>query len=124
MREVARGGRSLTDVLTDIFRNVEDILRSEIRLAQSEVREELRRNRPAGLWVVAGLVGAIFSVFFLLLAILYGLRMVLPGWAAALCMAVALAIVAVISLQVGRARLRQGWGARKEHSEWTKPGTR
>jgi len=124
MREAARAGRSLTDVLTDIFRNVEEILRSEIRLAQSEVREELRRRRPAGLWLAAGVVGGIFAVFFVMLALLYGLRTVLPGWAAALCIAVVLAIVALISLQVGRARLRVGRDARKEGSGWTRPGTR
>jgi len=124
MREAARAGRSLTDVLSDIFRNVEDLLRSELRLARSELREELRRSRPAGLWVAAGVAGALFSVFFLLLAVLYGLRLVLPAWAAALCIAVALAIVALISLQVGRARLRGGSGARKEDSRWTEPKTR
>lgn len=103
---LAPSGRSFTDVLADIFRNVQEILRSEIRLARFEVREEVRRNRGAGLLIVAGFAGALFSVFFVLIAVQYALRRVLPPWAAALCVAAGLAVLASIAVQLGMRRLR------------------
>ena len=40
--------RSVSDVLQDILRNVQDMVRSEIRLAKVEIREEVsERCRPA-----------------------------------------------------------------------------
>jgi Putative Actinobacterial Holin-X, holin superfamily III len=103
---VIRGRRSLTDVLVDIGRNVEDILRYEIRLAQSEVRERLISAQSAGMLVAVGLVGGVLSAFFLLLSILYALRPLMPAWAAALGVAISLAVIAAIALKVGTQRLR------------------
>ena len=34
------GARSISDVLQDILRNVQDTLRSEVRLAKAEIRQE------------------------------------------------------------------------------------
>jgi uncharacterized membrane protein YqjE len=119
-------GRSVTDVLAAIFRNVQDILRSEIRLAQSEVRDDLARARPAALLVVAASAGLLLSGLFLLIAIQYALRFVLPAWAAALCIAVGLALVAGIALRVGVRRLRVLSAARaaraqaKESMAWAR----
>jgi uncharacterized membrane protein YqjE len=37
---MAGGDRSLSDVLQDILRNVQEMVRSEVRLAKTEIREE------------------------------------------------------------------------------------
>ena len=46
--------RPITDVLVDIGRNAQELLRAELRLAQSEVRERLIGAQPAMALVVTG----------------------------------------------------------------------
>ena len=120
------GGRSITDVLVDIGRNIQEILRSEIRLAQSEVRERLQ---AAGALVAIGVVGGLLSAFFLLLTLLYGLRLFMPPWAASLCIAVAVGLVAAIALKIGLGRLtmrprRKSAESLKENGQWARPATK
>jgi hypothetical protein len=124
--DVRHADRSFTDVLADIFRNVQDILHSEIRLAQSEFRDDLVRARPGAIFVAAALGGALLSALFLLLAILHALRLVMPAWAAALCVATALALVSAMGMVAGVRQLR-ALSARsrpgdrvKERAEWAK----
>ena len=49
--------RSVTDVLQDILRNVQDILQSEVRLAKAEIRQEATQAATAALWMTIGVVG-------------------------------------------------------------------
>jgi len=124
---VMRGGRSVTDVLVDIASSVQDILRSEIRLAQSEVGEQLIRVRAAGLLVAVGLGGGMLSGFFMLLAVFLRLRLLMPPWAAAVCIAAAAALIATIALRAGLHRLEKVRPALKtvespkETMEWPGP---
>ena len=80
-------GRSIFTVLQDIVNNVQDIIRLEVRLAKTEVREELAKVQSAGLLLGIGATAAIFSVLFILLAIASALSRVVPDWAAALIVA-------------------------------------
>jgi VIT1/CCC1 family predicted Fe2+/Mn2+ transporter len=98
------GERSLTDVLIDIGQDVQDILRAEIRLAQWEMRERLQ---SAGALIALGVIASLLCAFFVLLAVLYGLRMLMPPWAAALCIAAGTALGAFVALSSGIARLRR-----------------
>lgn len=107
MRGLGNGsGRPITDVLVDIGRNAQELLRAEIRLAQSEVREQLIAAQSAVALVVIGVASGILSGFFLLLAVLFALRFVIPAWAAALCVTAVLATIAAITLTSGIRRLK------------------
>ena len=103
-----RGERSLLDVLTDIFGNLEDIVRSELRLAKAEITDELRSAKLSVLGLGIALLTGAFSVLFLLLSGMYALRPLLTPWAAALVIAGAAALVSgtafVLSAQRMRAR--------------------
>jgi len=126
--DVRRAERSFTDVVADIFRNVQDILRSELRLAQSEVRDDIVRARPAAILVATAIAAAFLSAVFALLAMLHALSLVMPAWAAALCIAVTLALVSSIALASGLKRFRslsrvKGRGL-EESVEWVKEQTR
>jgi Putative Actinobacterial Holin-X, holin superfamily III len=115
--------RPFTDVLADIGRNVQDLLRSEIRLAQSELRERLFGART-GTLVAVGLAASFLSAFFLLLAVFSALRLLMPAWAAASCLAVALALTGALALSAGLRRLRKirpvlkPVDSMKENPEW------
>lgn len=107
MRGTGSGpARPITDVLVDIGRNAQELLRAEIRLAQSEVREQLIGAQSAIVLVIVGISGGILSGFFLLLATMFALRFVMPAWAAALCVTAVLALVAAVALTAGVRRLK------------------
>jgi uncharacterized membrane protein YqjE len=98
--------RSLADVLQDIIANVQEIVRSELRLASVEIREELVKAASAGKVAAAGAVLALFSFALFLLAAVYGLALVMPPWMAALAVAIVLAIAGSILITAGSKRLK------------------
>ena len=53
---MATPDRSFADVLRDIGQNIQEILRSEVRLAKAEISEEARKAKPAGVWIAIGAV--------------------------------------------------------------------
>lgn len=121
------GDRSLSDVLQDIIGNVQEIVRSEVRLAKTEIREDAAKAKSATLWLGAGALAAIFAGLFLLLTIVYALTLVMPGWAAALIVGTALAVVASMTLASGVQRFKQIHPSPehtvvtiKENIEWAK----
>jgi len=133
--DVRRADRPLTDVVAAIFTNLQDMLRSEIQLAQSQARDELARARPAAILLGAGVAAALLSVYFALVAIFEALRLAMPPWAAALCLAAVLAVVCAVAVSlglkrfralppVGEARLMDQPARMEESVEWANEQTR
>jgi uncharacterized membrane protein YqjE len=122
--------RSISVVLQDIVGNVQDIVRAEVRLAKTEVGEELGKARSAGMLFGVGAVTAIFTAFFLLLAIVYALSLVMPEWAAVLIVAAGIGVVAAMTLSLGIKRFRTIHAAPKtaaslkENVQWAKQLTK
>jgi hypothetical protein len=119
--------RSVSNVLQDIIGNIQEIVRSEVRLAKTEVREEVSKARDAGILVGAGAVSGTFSAFFLFFSLVYALSRVVPDWAAALIVAIALAAVTAVLLMKGAERFKhvhptpdKTIGSLKENVEWAK----
>jgi uncharacterized membrane protein YqjE len=128
---MAAGNRSFSDVLQDVVSNVQEIVRSEVRLAKTEIREEVAKAKSSALLLGAGAVTVIFATLFLLLVIVYALALVMPSWAAALIVGAALAVVASVMLTAGIKRFKQihPIPARtvqiiKENVEWAKQHTK
>lgn len=123
--------RSATDVLKDIVGNLQEIVRSEVRLARAEVREETGKFLSASQMLVIGAVLGIYGLGFLLWSLTYGLTSVMPSWAAALVVGLALAIIAGVMMMSGRGRLKDATpkpektiDTMKENIEWMKGQTR
>jgi uncharacterized membrane protein YqjE len=128
---MAAGDRSLSGVLQDIVRNVQEIVRSEVRLAKTEILEEAAKAKSSTLLLGAGAVSAIFAILFLLLMIVYALALVVPSWTAALIVGAALAVVASVMLTAGVRRFKQihptperTVETLKENVEWAKQHTK
>jgi uncharacterized membrane protein YqjE len=98
--------RSVSDVLQDIFGNVQDIVRSEVRLAKVEIQAEAGKTARAAKSLIAGAIVGLYAGGVLLLAAVYGLSMVLAPWLAALAVGAFLLVFAVILINVGQGRLR------------------
>lgn len=119
--------RSFGVVLQDIASNIQEIVRAEVRLAKSELREELLRVRSAGLLVGIGVAAAFFSMMFLLFGAMYALQLLMPAWGAALTVAVVVAIIAGVTLSMGVKRFKTIEAAPrtvaqlKETIEWARP---
>jgi uncharacterized membrane protein YqjE len=118
--------RSVFEVFQDIASNIQDIVRSEVRLAKTQIREEISTAQSSALLLGIGVLSAIFAVFFALLAILYALSHVLLNWAAALLVALGLAVCAGVVVTSGLRGLkgiksvRKTIGSLKENDEWAK----
>ena len=98
--------RSVAEVLADVLGNLQDILHSEIRLAQLQARAELRNFRSAGALLMLGVLGGLLSAFFLLFAIVAALSRIISVWAAALLVAIVMAVVCAALLRSGAKRMR------------------
>jgi uncharacterized membrane protein YqjE len=124
------GNRSVAAVLHDIVGNVQDIVRSEMRLAKTELKEELGKSRNAGILLGVGVLLLTFSVVFLLLAVVYALSTVVPDWAAALIVGGGVAVIAALCVGLGISRFKtvravpKTTTSVKENVEWAKQLTR
>ena len=123
--------RTFSDVLQDILRNLQEIVRSEVRLAKAEIRDEAVQAGSSALWVAAGAVAALCAWMFLSWTAVYALAVFMSMWAATLAVAVTLAIVAGVLLVSGVRRFKriQPIPARtvetlKENLEWMKQSTK
>lgn len=103
----AQNNRSMTDVLQDIVANIQEIVRSEFRLAKTEINEEAAKAAKSSAPLGSGIVLSLYAFGFILLAIVYALEIVVAAWLAALIVGVAVAVVAAILISVGRKRLKQ-----------------
>jgi uncharacterized membrane protein YqjE len=119
--------RSFSEVLQDIAGNLQTIVRSEFRLAKTELKEEIRSAFPAMALLAGAGLGGIFAVLFALVAAVNALSTVVPDWAAALIIAALLALAAGAALATGIKRLQlmtpglpKTMNNLKENIEWTK----
>ena len=80
--------RTVSDVLRDILGNLQDIVRSEVRLAKAEFKTETGHAAKAAKPLIAGAVLSLYAGGLLLLALVFGLSLVLPAWMAALSVGV------------------------------------
>jgi Flp pilus assembly protein TadB len=99
--------RSVTEVLQDIIGNVQEIVRSEVRLAKTEIREEAIKAKSSGAFLGAGALLAIYAGGVLILGFVFALAAVMPLWAAAFIVALAAAAAAGLLLNGGKKRLQE-----------------
>jgi uncharacterized membrane protein YqjE len=125
------GERSVSDVLQDILRNLQEMVRSEVRLAKVEIRDEVRRAVSSSIWIVAGVVGALSAWIFLLWTVTYSLATRMSMWAATLVVAVVMACIASVLVIGGIRRVRRiqpiperTVESVKENLEWMKQPTK
>jgi hypothetical protein len=123
--------RSVSDVFQDILRNLQEMVRSEIRLAKVEIRAEVKQAVSSGVWIAAGGVAATSAWIFLLWTLAYALATRMSMWAATLLVAVVMAAVAAALIMSGIRRARRirpiperTVESVKENLEWMKQPTK
>jgi len=123
------GQRSVGDVLKDIISNVQEMVRSELRLAKVELREEAARSAAAGKLIAMGGGMGLLAVGFVLTAVAQLLSLVMPNWLATLIVGAVLGIAGVVLLSKGRAQFTVPTPTKtidnvKENVQWMKDQTR
>jgi uncharacterized membrane protein YqjE len=105
---MARSGeRPFSDIVSDIVAHSQEIVRSEVRLAKAEIKQEASKAARASTMLVAGALLGVIALGFFLWTAVYALALVMPFWAAALIVALVLAIVAGALASMGWAKIRQ-----------------
>ena len=122
---VAAVESSIGDTLRSILKDVEELVRSELRLARAELRSELNGLAKAAAFAGMGLLLGGLGVAFIFLAIFFVLSGYLPAWLSALLVAVLSAIIAGALLQMARSfasppKLPRTASTVKENIEWAK----
>ena len=129
MDHARSGERSTAELVRDIITNVQEMVRSEVRLAKTEFGEETQRTlsgaRMMGMAAVAGL----FAMGFVLCSAAMLLSQAMPFWAATLLVGVVLAVIAGALYAKARGAVQFPKPEKtienvKENVEWMKARTR
>jgi uncharacterized membrane protein YqjE len=119
--------RTMPEIVQNIVGNVQEIIRSEVRLAKTEIKEEGLKAGKAATFLIIGGVLSLYAVGFILLTLVYALASVVAAWTAALIVAVGVAVVAGIFLSTGTKRLshvnpkpQKAIESMKENVQWAK----
>lgn len=107
---------SLGTLVSDLSSQIPELVRSEMRLAQAELAEKGKRaGLGIGMFSAAGLL-AFFGLAVLITTGILLLALVLPGWAAALIVAVVLFVLAGIVALVGKKAVGEATPAKPERA--------
>jgi uncharacterized membrane protein YqjE len=101
-----QNGRSVPEVLQDIVGNIQEIIRSEFRLAKAEVKQEASKAAPPVKMIVAGAAIGFYALGFLLFTAVMGLATMMATWLGALIVGAVLGIVALALITTAAKRLK------------------
>jgi len=99
--------RSVPEVLQDIVGNLQEIIRSEFRLAKAELKEEASRASKPVVTFGVGLVFGFYGIGFLVLSLVYWLTTLMAVWLAALLIGAGLAIIAIALMSSSGRKLKR-----------------
>lgn len=123
----AQNGRTMAEILRDIIADVQEIVRSEFRLAKAEVQEETAKVARSGIPLIAGLLLGLYALGFILLAAVHALSIVVAAWLAALIVGFVVGVVSLILINLGKNRLKgvkvvpeKTIGTVKENVQWAR----
>jgi Putative Actinobacterial Holin-X, holin superfamily III len=99
--------QSIVDVLKSTVHDAQELLRSEIALAKSELRAEVRTLGSGAAALGAAAVSGLVAVVFLLTALAWAVPPLLgwPVWSGFALVGLLAAVVAVVLAMMGRSKL-------------------
>ena len=107
IRQTTSNGRTMSEVLQDIVANIQEIVRSEFRLAKVEIHEETTKAVRSSIPLAMGVLLSLYALGFILLAIVHALSLVVDAWLAALIVGFGVLVISMILVSVGRKRFKQ-----------------
>ncbi len=107
LRQNPSNGRTMSEVLQDIVANIQEIVRSEFRLAKVEIHDETTKAVRSSIPLVIGVLLSLYAFGFILLAVVHALSMVVNAWLAALIVGFGVLVISMVLVSVGRKRFKQ-----------------
>src|SRR5450432_1894244 len=122
-----QNGRTVPEVLQDIVGNIQEIIRSEFRLAKVEVKlEAAKAKSPVIMSMMGGALG-LYAFGFLLLTAMLAMATVMTMWMAALIIGGVLAVASLALIGAAKSRFKhvnavpeRTIESIKENVQWTK----
>ena len=108
MTNNAGSDRSVLAVLSDLGRDVPELLRREIELFKTELSEKLSQATHAGAGMVAGLMLGTAALLVVLQALVLGLAEFMPAWLASAVVGVLVGLVGLVMVLKGQRDMRIG----------------
>lgn len=118
--------RSVAAIVQSIVEHVRHLLRGEVNLVKSELKEMAADRARAVAFMVAAVVLAVFAVAFVAGAAAAALALVVPRWAADLIVAAVFLLATAALGLMGRSQLKAAGGtdrtvaSLREDAEWVK----
>jgi uncharacterized membrane protein YqjE len=100
-------GRTMAEVLQDIVANIQEIFRSEFRLAKIEIQQQTAQAARSAVPLIVGVLLGLYAFGFLLLAAVHALSLAVDPWLASLIVGVAVLAISLALVSMGRNRLKQ-----------------
>jgi uncharacterized membrane protein YqjE len=121
--------RSTADLVRDIIANVQEMIRSEVRLAKAELREETSKTLSGANKIGIAAVAGLLALTFVLWSVAMYLSTMMPAWAGALIVGSALGLIAAVMYSKAKAhlqfpKLEKTMENVKENVEWMKKQTK
>jgi len=98
--------RTVPELLGNIVDNIQQIIRSEFRLAKAELQEKASRASKPATTLGAGFLLGLYGFGFLLLAAVYALSMIMAAGLAALFVGGFLALVSIVLVTSSAKKLK------------------
>jgi uncharacterized membrane protein YqjE len=118
--------RPMGAILHDVAEDVAGMVRSEIKLAKTELSSQVTQISEALPLLISGAVFGFCALGLLLTTGVLAIGLVLPFWAAAAILFALTAVIAAVLLSVGKSMLSKVHGPErtvetlKENAEWVK----
>jgi uncharacterized membrane protein YqjE len=121
--------RSTADLVRDIIANVQDMLRSEVKLAKAELREETNKTLSGAKKMAIAAMAGLFALTFVLWSVAMYLATIMPAWTAALIVGGTLGLIAAVLYSKAKGALQLPMPEKtienvKENVEWMKKQTK
>jgi uncharacterized membrane protein YqjE len=97
---------SVGSLLSQLVRELGDLMRQELRLAQAETGEKIVRAQSGAMSLLAGLLVGFVALIILAQAVVLALSITLAAWLASIIVGVVLAIVGFILVNAGQSSLK------------------
>lgn len=118
---------SIGELISGLLQDLQELVRGEVRLARTELRDDAMRAGRGAATIAAGALVGVTGFIFLMLGVTYLLNKTMQMWIAAAIVGAVLAVIAAVLVQVGRGRLQAGnftpeqtIETLKEDQEWAK----
>ncbi|MCU1352342.1 MAG: hypothetical protein JWM05_1551 [Acidimicrobiales bacterium] len=105
--EPKQADRSLSELVSEMSRDLSTLMRKEVELAREEIKEEVSKAGKAGAGFGGAAACGLLAGVALVMTLGFALDAVMPAWAAFLIVTVVLGIAAYALAQVGKRELQE-----------------